>query len=194
MDLSREEEHEVEIAEQDARAALPDGWELETPDRERFRLPGGKVETYAVGASGAGGDAVLVVAVGEANAYRQLVRSLRGDLEVAEGWAPPVPSLSAEPVEDEFLGPHGDDPEVTQALDELAQALPEGWKLYDVDRERFSLPDRKVETYGVSAVGPGGQAALVLAVEEANAYRQLARRLRGELEVADAWAPPLPSA
>lgn len=186
-----EDEHEVELAEQEAAAALPEGWELGLPDGERFRLPGGFVQTYAVTAEGPGDEATLVVAVGKANAYRQLVRRLRGELDVAEGWAPPVPPLPPDPVETEFLGPYGNEPEVREALDELVRALPEGWQLYEADRERFRLPGRKLETFGVSAVGPGGEAALAVGVGEAGAYRQLARRLRGELEVTDAWAPPL---
>ena len=188
-----EDEHEVEVAEHEAAAALPQGWELDYPDGERFRLPGGSLQTYGLTASGPGAEAVLVVAVGKANAYRQLIRRLRGELEVSEAWAPPVPPLPPEPVDHEYLGPYGDDAETKQALEDLLAALPEGWQLYEADQERFRLPGRKVETFGVSAVGPGGHAAFVLAVGEANAYRQLVRRLRGELEVTDAWAPPLPT-
>ena len=184
-------EHEIEVAEREAAAALPDGWELHYPDGERFRLPGASLQTYGLTASGPRDEAVLVVAVGKANVYRQLVRRLRGELEISDAWAPPVPPLPPEPVDHDYLGPYGDDADVKRALDELVQALPEGWRVYEADRERFRLPGRKVETFGVSAVGPDGQAAFVLAVGEANAYRQLARRLRGELEVADAWAPPL---
>ena len=193
MYSGEEDEREVEVAEHEAAAALPEGWELHYPDGERFRLPGASLQTYGLTASGPGDEAVLVVAVGKANAYRQLVRRLRGELQVADAWAPPVPPLPSEAVDHDYLGPYGDDADVKQALDELVQALPEGWQLYEADRERFRLPGRKVETFGVSAVGPGGQAAFVLAVGEANAYRHLARRLRGELEVADAWAPPLPT-
>jgi hypothetical protein len=189
--VNDEDEHEVQVAEQEAAAALPEGWELDALDSERFRLPGGSVQTYGAAARGPQDEAALVVAVGRANAYRQLVRRLEGKLEVAEGWAPPVPPLPAEPVEHDFLGPYGEEPEVREALDELIRTLPEGWQLYEADRERFRLPGRKLETYGVSAVGPGGEAVLVLGVGEAGAYRQLTRRLRGELEITDAWAPPL---
>jgi hypothetical protein len=184
-------EHEIEVAEREAAAALPDGWGLHYPDGERFRLPGASLQTYGLTASGPRDEAVLVVAVGKANAYHQLARRLRGELAIAEAWAPPVPPVPPERSESDFLGPYGDDAEVEQALDELTDALPDGWRLYDVDRERFRVPGGKVEAFGVSAVGPGGTAAVVLAVGEANAYRQLARRLRGELEVAEAWAPPL---
>ncbi len=194
MDAYDEDEREIEVAQREATAALPDGWELDNPDSERFRLPGGSLQTYGLTASGPGDEAVLVVAVGKANAYRQVVRRLRGELAVSEAWAPPVPPLPPEPVDADYLGPYSDDAEVKQALDELTQALPDGWALYEADRERFRLPGRKVETFGVSAIGPGGQAAFVLAVGEANAYRHLKRRLRGELQVADAWAPPVPAA
>jgi hypothetical protein len=87
-------EHEIEVAEREAAAALPDGWELDSPDGERFRLPGAPLQTYALAAGEPGEEAVLVVAVGKANAYRQLARRLRGELESAEAWAPPVPPLS----------------------------------------------------------------------------------------------------
>ncbi|HEX2111570.1 MAG TPA: hypothetical protein VHF67_08450 [Gaiellaceae bacterium] len=188
---SGEDEHEVEVAEQEAAAALPAGWELEPLESERFRLPGGSVQTYAAAAHGPDEEAALVVALRKADAYRELVRRLEGELEIAEGWAPPVPPLPPESVESGFVGPYEEEPEVIEALDELTRALPEGWQLYEVDRERYRLPGRKLETFGVSAVGPGGEAALVVAVGEAGAYRQLTRRLRGELEVTDAWAPPL---
>lgn len=192
MEIDDEDEHEVEVAEREAAAALPEGWELDLPDGERFRLPGAHVQVYALDAAGPGGDAVLVVAVGKANVYRQLVRRLRGELEVADGWAPPVPALSPPGQLEEYLGPYADGAEVRAALEELTQALPAGWQLYEADRERFRLPGRVVEVFAVSAVGRGGEAALVLAVGEAKAYRQLKRRLQGELRVTDAWAPPTP--
>ena len=192
MPVEDEGAHAVELAEREAAAALPEGWQLEPPDGERFRLPGGPLQTYALVASGPGDEAVLVVAVGKANAYRQLVRRLRGELETSDAWAPPVPRQPPGPVEDQLVEPDSGDAEVEQAFAELTAALPDGWQPYDVDRERFRLPGRKLETYAVSAVGPGGEAALVLAVGEANAYRQLTRRLRGELTVTEAWAPPIP--
>ena len=45
--------------------------------------------------------------------------------------------------------------------------------------------------WAVSAVGPSGKAALAMGIGEANAIRQLARVLRGELGVSEAWAPIL---
>lgn len=43
----------------------------------------------------------------------------------------------------------------------------------------------------VSAVGPTGEPVMAMGIGEANAIRQLARVLRGELAVSDAWAPIL---
>jgi PAS domain-containing protein len=190
MSVSHEDD-DAEVAEQEAIAALGEGWEFELPDPERFRLPGAVVDTYGVAAHRDGRDAALVVAVGKANAFRQLIRRVRGDLQPAEAWAPPLPLLG-EPEPDHCRGPYDEkDAEVEAALRDAVAALPDGWQMYDVDRERFRVAGRKLEVFGVSAVGAGGDGALVLAVGEANAYRQLARRLRGELEPTDVWAPPL---
>jgi hypothetical protein len=187
----RDNEHEVEAAEREAAAALGEGWEFELPDYERFRLPGALVEVYAVAAHRQERELALVVVVGKANAFRQLVRRVRGDLEVTPAWALPLPFLEPKR-RGEFLGPYNEnDEQVVAALRDLQQALPDGWQLYELDRERFRVGGRKLETFAVSAVGAGGDGALVLAVGEASAYRHLERRLRGELEVTDAWAPPL---
>jgi hypothetical protein len=49
----------------------------------------------------------------------------------------------------------------------------------------------KVAAWAVSAVGPSGEAAMAMGIGEANAIRQLAGVLRGELAVSEAWAPIL---
>ena len=49
----------------------------------------------------------------------------------------------------------------------------------------------KVAAWAVSAVGRSGEAAMAMGIGEANAIRQLARVLRGDLAVSDAWAPIL---
>jgi hypothetical protein len=82
--------------------------------------------------------------------------------------------------------------ELEAATREASEALPAGWKLLDfADREIYTVPGAKIVTYSVAAHGPNGEVEMVIAVGEANAYRQLARRLRGELEMAEGWAPPL---
>lgn len=185
------DDDDAEVAEQEAASILGEEWEFELPDPERFRLPGAVVDTYTVAAHRDGKDAALVVAIGKANAFRQLIRRVHGDLQPAESWAPPLPLLG-EPEPDHFIGPYDDkDPEVEAALRDVVAALPEGWQMYDVDRERFRVAGRKIEVFAVSAVGAGGDGALVLAIGEATAYRHLARRVRGELETTEAWAPLL---
>ena len=83
------------------------------------------------------------------------------------------------------------DPELEAARADAEAALPDGWQLVGTDRESFSWLEPNVTVHGALASGPGSQHAVALALTEAEAYRQLARRLRDELEVSDGWAPPL---
>ena len=73
---------------------------------------------------------------------------------------------------------------------EVEAALPEGWELVGTDKESFGFVDVDVVVFGALATGPAGDHAVAIAVDEAGAYRHLARRLRGELDVAEGWAPP----
>jgi hypothetical protein len=82
-------------------------------------------------------------------------------------------------------------PDVSRARSEAEQELPDGWRIVEADRENFSAGDHSMDVWGAFAEGPGGEVTVAVAASEAEAYRQLAGRLRGELEESDGWAPPL---
>ena len=183
---------EVEAAVAEATAALPAGWHIDYADYESFQSPRGNIRTYGVLALGPGGEATLVVGVGEANAHLQLARYLRGEFEQEEGWAPPLPRVERGRPR-KFRLNYPDDPDVIAAHREVEAALPPGWTLFACDRERYKYPGDQLEAFGVSAVGPADEAELVVALGESNALRQLRRRLEGELETAEGWAPVPPA-
>ena len=86
---------------------------------------------------------------------------------------------------------------VTQAREEAEAALPLGWKLRGTDREGFQWhrkPYRILHAWAALAESDAGKQAVAVATDEAGAYRQLARRLRGELEESRGWAPRAGSA
>lgn len=178
-------------AEGEARNALPAGWTLERPDRERFRLPGREVVTYAIGASGPAAEVFVVVGLGEDGAYRQVTRRMTGELRETDGWAPPIPPASA--VLPEPPKPHRFDvePHAEAALEDLRDTLPSDWVVFDADREQFWAGDRSVVVYAASAAGPGGEAVLALGIGQDGAFVQLARALRGELATSEGWAVPI---
>ena len=182
----------IEAARAEAEAALPPGWEIRRSDLETFRIPTGRIYTYGICAAGPGPhDQALVIAVGEANAYRYFARFMRGEFEPAEGWAVPLEDVDPKKSHGSFHVRNEEDPDVVAAQAELDAALPAGWELYDNDRERYFFPGGYLKTYAVAAGGPSGEAALVMGLGEAGGYRQLSRRLRGELEITDSWAPPM---
>jgi hypothetical protein len=82
-------------------------------------------------------------------------------------------------------------PEVEMARGEAEQALPAAWKIVEADYENFSAGDHSMDVWGAFAEGPAGEVAVAVAVTQAEAYRQLARVLRGDLDVNDGWAPPV---
>jgi hypothetical protein len=95
-----------------------------------------------------------------------------------------------------FLGRRGSRaearaPDVSLARGEAEEELPEGWKIVEADFENFSAGDHSMDVWGAFAEGPGGELAVAVAGTQAEAYRQLARRLRGDLEVSEGWAPPI---
>ncbi len=183
---------EIDAARREAEAALPSGWRLEYSDYEAFSLPGGRLETYGILAMGPADERLLVVGVGEANSYRQLVRHLHGDLPAADAWAPPLDAVTGKPSGARFEMYRESDPDARTALAELQAGLPEGWALFAIDRERYLLRGSQLETFGVAAHNSFGDAALAIALTEADAYRQLLRRVRGELEVSEGWVPVSP--
>ena len=187
----RKVDPEEEAARAEAEATLPAGWSIHRVDLETFTVPLGRVETYGVCASGPDDQHKLVIAVGKSNAYLQFARFMRGEFDVADGWAVPLPPLNDEPRTRVFSVRHEDDPEVVAAKEEADAALPSGWELFNSDRERYFFPGGYLETWAVVASGSDGDAELVMGVGEAGGLRQLARRMRGELEIAEAWAAPM---
>jgi hypothetical protein len=87
-----------------------------------------------------------------------------------------------------------DDPNLIAAREDAAGALPEGWSLAEEDREGFLLsgPETQIRlnVWAAAAEGPNGEIELAVACDKAGAYTALARRLRGDLDTTDAWAPP----
>ena len=87
-----------------------------------------------------------------------------------------------------------EDPGLVAARADAEGALPEGWKLAEEDREGFLLsgPETQIslDVWAAAAEGPNGELELAVACDKAGAYHALARRLRGDLETTDAWAPP----
>ena len=86
-----------------------------------------------------------------------------------------------------------EDVQLELAREEAQAALPEGWRLGETDREHYMTGDHAFNSWAAFAAGPGGEVAAAVALTEAESLRQLARRLRGELEVTDGWSPPLSS-
>jgi hypothetical protein len=85
------------------------------------------------------------------------------------------------------------DPEVEAARQEAQAALPDAWALRATDREGFQWFDEPyviVRAWAALAEGPGNERMVAIAADEATAYRQLARRLRGDLDEREGWAPP----
>jgi hypothetical protein len=94
-----------------------------------------------------------------------------------------------------LFGHKDDDPNLAAARTDAEGALAEGWKLSEEDREGFLLSGPRtqiaLDVWAAAAEGPNGELELAVACDKAGAYLALARRLRGDLEETDAWAPPL---
>ena len=189
----REQEPDPDLvaAQAEAEGALASGWEIYRSDSERFRVPSGRVMTYGICAVGPADETALVIAVGEANAYRQFARFMRGELSVAEGWSVPLTTIDPKPPRGVVVSLDEGDPAIAAAKREIDASLPRGWALFDVDRERYFFPSVYLETAAAAVQGTAGEEELVMGLGEAGALHQMARRLRGELEVADAWVPPM---
>jgi hypothetical protein len=87
--------------------------------------------------------------------------------------------------------PSAKDAEFDLARAEAESALTEGWRLADTDREHYQTGEHGFNSWAAFAAGPGGEVVAAVALTEAESLRQLARRLRGELDVTDGWSPPL---
>jgi hypothetical protein len=83
------EDVELELAREEAKGALPEGWELGETDREHYMTGEHGFNSWAAFASGPGGEIAVAVALTEAESLRQLARR-RGELEVTDGWSPPL--------------------------------------------------------------------------------------------------------
>jgi hypothetical protein len=96
-----------------------------------------------------------------------------------------------------LFGRKDDDPNLVAARADAESALAEGWKLAEEDREGFLLagPQTQIslDVWAAAAEGPNGELELAVACDKAGAYIALARRLRGDLEETDGWAPPVQS-
>jgi hypothetical protein len=93
-----------------------------------------------------------------------------------------------------LFGRKDDDPDLVAARADAEGALPDGWKLAEEDREGFLLggPETQItlDVWAAAAEGPNGELEPAVACDKIGAYHALARRLRGDLETTDAWAPP----
>ena len=182
---------ELDVAKTEAADALPPGWQIHVVDPEWFWVPAGKVVTYGISAYGPAGEKALVIAVGEVNAYRQLRRLMRGDLEKTESWAVPLGVPESKTRSATGMVWDEGNPEVIAARSALEAELPSGWSVFFTDREKFRFPDGHIKVFAVSVAGPAGEGELVLGLDEAHAYEQMIRRLRGDLDTAEGWAPRL---
>ncbi|MDQ3993445.1 MAG: hypothetical protein M3265_01445 [Actinomycetota bacterium] len=94
-----------------------------------------------------------------------------------------------------LFGRKDDDPNLVAARADAEGALPEGWSLAEEDREGFLLvgPHTQIalDVWAAAAEGPNGELELAVACDKADAFTALARRLRGDLETTDAWAPSM---
>src|SRR3712207_4249960 len=99
---SRTPEARARAAEKEAErsravAALPPGWSLTTPDRERYGSGSEGLNAYGVVAVDPHGERIIGIALSEPDAYRAVLRGVQGDLDDSAAWAPPIPSLSGPP-------------------------------------------------------------------------------------------------
>ena len=164
---------EVEAAKQEATAAMPAGWTVADADRERYGAGQEALVAYGAVATGPGGEHVVGIGLTQVEAYRTVARALRGDVEEAGAWAPPIPPLTAAP---------------TLTGEPAPVALPAGWTLQAVDRESYFAAEGSVQTYGAIAFRAGGERAIAVARERQDAIDGLIDRIEGRLEVSDTWA------
>ena len=176
---ARAEAAATAAAEQEATAALPAGWSLTEPDRERYGAGTTGVDAYAVVGADPAGGGWAAIALTKAEAYRTLVAALRGDLEEAQAWAPAMPDLPAE------MPPPRRDTDIDVVL-------PSGWTLIHVDFESYLTGGKSLPTYGAMATTAAGKRALTVTREKELAVPRLIDHLEGRLPITQGWVFRLP--
>ena len=166
------ERSELQAARAEALAGLPDGWDLTNADRERYGAGTDAVVAYGAVATAPDGRAVLGLGLSEAEALRAAVGAARGEVPLADAWAPPVEDLTT----------------ATADVPEADVRLPLGWTLIALDHESFFASRGSVSTYGALAVGTHGQRALAVARDKATALERLVDRIENRLQVSDIGA------
>lgn len=181
---------ELRDAYQAAQGALPPGWGLGFPDRERYGSGAQRADVWSVAATGPDRQVAAGAALDEAGAYTALADRLQGELDPSDGgWAPPVGDNH---LAGDLYTPGSPGPAAGMSVEDLVRAeveglLPAGWALDRPDRELYPTG---LETWGLVVRGPDDRYLLVVASgQQVDAYRQLVRLLRGELTVRDRWAP-----
>ena len=162
-----------EAERQDANAALPAGWSVSDPDRERYGAGKDGIDAWAALATGPGGQKIVGVALSKAGAYEVVLRGVRGEIPETDAWAPRILGGSFE-----AQTPHN-----TEGRPEL----PAGWTWQSVDYENYRTGGESVPTYGALAVDAGGQRALAVARNEDLAAQRLIDLLEGRLEETEGW-------
>lgn len=176
---SRTPEARARVAEREAEraravAALPPGWSLTTPDRERYGAGKEGLDAYGVVAVGPNGERIIGISLSEADAYRTVLRGVQGDLDDSDAWAPPIPPIAGPPKD------------LSDAPENVT--LPVGWTMVSVDYESYYTDGQSLPTYGGLAVGPGGERALAVTLDESLAVPRLIDVIEGRLQVTDGWA------
>ena len=187
----RKPDPEVEAARAELESVLPPGWTIDRSDRERFSLFQRGLVVWAAWAS-CEAEHRYAIAFGrsEADAFRQVARRLRRELEPTLSWRPPIAWSEKDPrstgLDFRIFAP---DQDYSGSLADLKASLPVGWDLYFCDRERFAMPGHTLETHGCSAKGPEGEAIFTMGIGADGSLRALQDALEGRLAEASAWAP-----
>jgi hypothetical protein len=85
-------------------------------------------------------------------------------------------------------------PEVQQAVSELEDRLPDGWRFVEFRWQLFCRRPVKLSACGATAEGPDGRRVLVVSTDEhlgVPAVRGLAAAVEGRAVTSARWAPPL---
>ena len=85
-------------------------------------------------------------------------------------------------------------PEVQQAVSELEDRLPDGWRFVEFRWQLFCRRPVKLSACGATAEGPDGRRVLAVSTDEhlgVPAVRGLAEAVEGRAVTSPRWAPPL---